>query len=141
MINDTRMKFIEEYRDYNLIQKLAEHVRRNATGKYIFMEVCGGHTSAIQRFGIPSLLPPGIELISGPGCPVCVTGTDFIDKAVSYSKMKDVVLASFGDLIRVPGSRSTLEKERSSGADIRIVFSGLEALNIARSNPGKKREK
>jgi hydrogenase expression/formation protein HypD len=138
VINDARMKFIEEYRDIYLIKKLTDHVKRYATGKYVFMEVCGGHTSAIQRFGIPSLLPPNIKLISGPGCPVCVTGTDFIDKAVSYSKMKDVIIASFGDLIRVPGSSSSLEKEKSAGADIRIVFSGLEALNIAKSNPGKK---
>ena len=131
------MKYIEEYRDRYLIMKLADHIRQSAVGKYSFMEVCGGHTSAIHRFGIPSLLPPGIDLISGPGCPVCVTSSDFIDRAVSYSKKENVIIATFGDLIRVPGSSSSLEKERSEGADIRIVFSGLEALNIARSNPGK----
>jgi len=131
------MKYIEEYRDRDLIMKLADHIRQSAVGKYSFMEVCGGHTSAIHRFGIPSLLPPGIDLISGPGCPVCVTSSDFIDRAVSYSKKENVIVATFGDLIRVPGSSSSLEKERSKGADIRIVFSGLEALNIARSNPEK----
>ncbi len=131
------MKYIEEYRDRDLIMKLADHIRQSAVGRYSFMEVCGGHTSAIHRFGIPSLLPPGIDLISGPGCPVCVTSADFIDRAVSYSKKENVIIATFGDLIRVPGSSSSLEKERSKGADIRIVFSGLEALNIARSNPEK----
>ena len=102
------------------------------------MEVCGGHTAAIRRFGIPSLLPGNVKLISGPGCPVCVTGTDFIDKAIAYSKMKDVIITTFGDLIRVPGSISSLEKEKASGADIRIVLSGLDALEIARSNCEKK---
>jgi hydrogenase expression/formation protein HypD len=133
----TGMKYIEEYRDRDLILKLADHINQSATGNYSFMEVCGGHTSAIHRFGIPSLLPPGINLISGPGCPVCVTSTDFIDKAIFYSKRKDVIVTTFGDLIRVPGSSSSLEKERSQGADIRIVFSGLEALNIAVSNPDR----
>lgn len=133
----TSMKYIEEYRDRDLVLKLADHIKQAASGKYSFMEVCGGHTSAIHRFGIPSLLPPGINLISGPGCPVCVTSTDFIDKAIFYSKKKDVIITTFGDLIRVPGSSSSLEKERSQGADIRIVFSGLEALNIAVSNPDR----
>jgi hydrogenase expression/formation protein HypD len=132
------MKYIEEYRDKDLILKLADHIRKNATGSYTFMEVCGGHTSAIHRFGIPSLLPANIRLISGPGCPVCVTGTDFIDKAIAYSKMDDVIITTFGDVIRVPGSSSSLEKEKSEGADIRVVFSGLEALKIARSNQAKK---
>ena len=137
-MNDQGMKYIEEYRDKGLILKLADHIKKNATGSYTFMEVCGGHTSAIHRFGIPSLLPSNIRLISGPGCPVCVTGTEFIDKAIAYSKKDDVIITTFGDLIRVPGSSSSLEKENSAGADIRLVFSGLEALNIARTNPEKK---
>jgi len=131
------MKYIEEFRNRELILKLSDRIRKETTGSYTFMEVCGGHTSAIHRFGIPSLLPPGINLISGPGCPVCVTATEFIDRAVLYSGMENVIIATFGDLIRVPGSSSSLEKERSKGADVRIVFSGLEALNIARSDPGK----
>jgi len=101
------------------------------------MEVCGGHTAAIHRFGIPSLLPSEISLISGPGCPVCVTATGFIDKAIAYSQMENVTIVTFGDLIRVPGTYSSLEKEKTRGADIRIVFSGLEALNFARSEPEK----
>jgi hydrogenase expression/formation protein HypD len=131
------MKYIEEYRDRDLILKLADHIKRSANGNYTFMEVCGGHTAAIHRFGLPSLLPSGINLVSGPGCPVCVTSTDFIDKAVFYSGMENVIITTFGDLIKVPGSSSSLETERSKGADIRIVFSGLEALNIARINSDK----
>jgi hydrogenase expression/formation protein HypD len=132
------MKYINEYRDKELITKLANQIRTIASGNYTFMEVCGGHTAAIHRFGIPSLLPDNISLISGPGCPVCVTGTDFIDRTIAYSAMDDIIITTFGDLVRVPGTFSSLEKERSSGSDIRIVFSGLEALNIARSNPDKK---
>jgi len=101
------------------------------------MEVCGGHTAAIHRFGIHSLLPEKIRLISGPGCPVCVTGIDFIDKAIAYARMEKVIIATFGDLLRVPGSDSSLEKERAAGADIQIVFSALDALEIAKVNPGK----
>jgi hydrogenase expression/formation protein HypD len=132
------MKYIEEYRNQELILKLSDHIKNSVTRNYSFMEVCGGHTSAIHRFGIPSLLPPEITLISGPGCPVCVTATDFIDKAIAYSQMENVTIVTFGDLIRVPGSSSSLEMEKARGADVRIVFSGLEALNIARSEPDKK---
>ncbi len=131
------MKYIDEYRDEVLIRKLAVRIRESAVQDLAFMEVCGGHTSAIHRFGIPSLLPGNISLISGPGCPVCVTGRDFIDKAVVLCRMENTILTTFGDLIRVPGSFSSLEKEKSEGADIRIVFSALEALDIARKNPGK----
>jgi hydrogenase expression/formation protein HypD len=132
------MKYIDEYRKKDLILKLAAQIRKEVRQDYTFMEVCGGHTHAIRRFGIPSLLPQNIKLISGPGCPVCVTGKDFIDKAVSCSGMENVIVATFGDLIRVPGSSSSLERERASGSDIRIVLSGLEALEIARNNPGRR---
>lgn len=132
------MKYIDEYRDKGLINNLIEIIKRCAHGNYTFMEVCGGHTAAIHRFGISSLLPGNIKLISGPGCPVCVTSNSFIDKAIYYSRMKDVIIATFGDLIRVPGSESSLEKERTRGGDIRIVFSGLEALDIAKTNRDRK---
>jgi hydrogenase expression/formation protein HypD len=102
------------------------------------MEVCGGHTASIHRFAIPSLLPANIRLISGPGCPVCVTGAGFIDRLVSLARTAGIIIATFGDLIRIPGSESSLEKERQSGADIRIVFSGLDALDIARKNRDRK---
>jgi hydrogenase expression/formation protein HypD len=131
------MRYIEEYRDRELILKLAGHIRNTVKREYSFMEVCGGHTSSIHRFGIPSMLPAEISLISGPGCPVCVTSTEFIDKAIVYSRRPDVIIVTFGDLVRVPGSSSSLEKEKMKGADVRIVFSGLEALNIARSNKDK----
>jgi hydrogenase expression/formation protein HypD len=131
------MKYIDEYRNRELVLKLAGLIDKSVNRDYSFMEVCGGHTAAIHRFGIPSLLPGNIRLISGPGCPVCVTGTDFIDKAIAYSKMEGMIITSFGDMIRVPGSVSSLEKEKSAGADVRIVLSALEALEIARMNPEK----
>ena len=134
----TVMKYIDEFRDPAIIRRLAEAIRINSSADYAFMEVCGGHTSAIHRFGIPSLLPENIRLLSGPGCPVCVTATEFIDKAVSLSLEPGLIITTFGDLLRVPGSESSLEKCRSAGADIRIVFSPLDALSIAVSNSSKK---
>jgi hydrogenase expression/formation protein HypD len=132
------MKYIDEYRDKDLVIKLTNLITESVRRDYTFMEVCGGHTNAIHRFGIPALLPDKVKLISGPGCPVCVTGTDFIDKSIAYSKMNNVIVCTFGDLIRVPGSTSSLEKEKAAGADIRIVLSGLEALGIAKINSEKK---
>ena len=132
------MKYIDEYRDKGLIKKLTDLIKREADLNYAFMEVCGGHTAAIHRFGIPSLLPDNIRLISGPGCPVCVTDNSFIDKAIAYSRIENVIIATFGDLIRVPGSESSLEKEKARGGDIRIVFSGTEALDIAKANNDRK---
>jgi hydrogenase expression/formation protein HypD len=132
------MKYIDEFRNKDKVLKLRDLIYRSAIRDYCFMEVCGGHTSAIHRFGVPSLLPANVKLISGPGCPVCVTGTDFIDKAIAYSKMEGVILCTFGDLIRVPGSTSSLEKEKAAGADVRIVLSGLEVLDIAQRNTDKK---
>jgi hydrogenase expression/formation protein HypD len=132
------MKYIDEFRNKDLVTKLADLIHKSVTRDYAFMEVCGGHTAAIHRFGIRSLLPGNVRLISGPGCPVCVTGTDFIDKAIIYSKMKDVIITTFGDLLKVPGSTSSLEKEKAAGADVRVVLSGLDALEIARINSEKE---
>ncbi len=132
------MKFINEYRNAEVVQKISERLKAYDKLDISLMEVCGGHTMAIHRFGIPSLLPKGIKLISGPGCPVCVSSINFIDKAIACSTLKDVVVATYGDLIRVPGSQSSLEKEKSKGADIRIVYSTLEAINIAKANQNKK---
>ena len=137
-MSEKGLKYIEEYRDKELVLKLAERIKTSVNREYSFMEVCGGHTAAIHRFGIPSLLPKGIRLVSGPGCPVCVTGIEFIDKAVEYSRNHDYIICTYGDLIRVPGSESSLEKERSEGADVRVVISGLDALEIAELNPEKK---
>jgi len=132
------MKYIDEYRDRDLINKLTALIRRSVKRNYTFMEVCGGHTAAIHRFGIPSLLPEGVRLVSGPGCPVCVTERNYIDKATEYSGKDDVIITTFGDLMRVPGSVTSLGEMKSSGADIRIVFSGLDALKTAQRNPDKK---
>lgn len=132
------MKYINEYRNRELISKVVSQIKKTAVQKYTFMEVCGGHTSAIHRFGIPSLLPGNIRLVSGPGCPVCVTATGFIDTMVACAGMDDLIITTFGDLIRVPGSGSSLEEARRDGADIRIIFSGLDALDIAMQNPDKR---
>jgi len=137
-MNEAGIKYIDEFRDKTLIRILLERIRQTATREYSFMEVCGGHTAAIHRFGIPSLLPSNIKLLSGPGCPVCVTPAEFIDKAIVYSGRKNFIITTFGDLIRVPGSVSSLEREKAAGADIRIVFSGLEALETAAGNPGSE---
>lgn len=137
-MNDRGIKYIDEYRNRTLINDLLEAINKAVKSEYTFMEVCGGHTAAIHRFGIPSLLPPGLKLISGPGCPVCVTGTGFIDRAIAYSAKEDFIVATFGDLIRVPGSISSLEKEKAAGNDVRVVLSSLDALEIAQANPGKK---
>ena len=132
------MKYIDEYRTERLIRTLARKIKEEASQEYVFMEVCGGHTAAIHRFGIPSLLPGNINLLSGPGCPVCVTPLGFIDRAVALAMHEDVIITTFGDLIRVPGSVSSLEKEKVRGADVRIVFSALDALTLAANNKDKK---
>jgi len=132
------VKHIDEYRKKDLAEGILDQIRSFTRKPWRFMEVCGGHTVAIRKFGIPSLLPPEIKLLSGPGCPVCVTGKSFIDKVIILSQRKDTIVTTFGDLMRVPGSDSTLEKEKASGADIRMVYSPLECLEIARENPAKQ---
>ncbi|HPD65818.1 MAG TPA: hydrogenase formation protein HypD [Bacteroidia bacterium] len=132
------MKFIDEYRDKKLIDRLVTEINTISTKQIRLMEVCGGHTMAIQRFGIPSLLPHNVRLISGPGCPVCVTSRKYIDHLIALCRIDEVILTTYGDLIRVPGSSSTLELERSRGKDVRIVYSILDALQLARENPQKK---
>ncbi len=132
------MNFMDDFRDKALITKLLREIRNTAIRPLRIMEVCGGHTMAIRRFGIQSLLPAQIELLSGPGCPVCVTGQDFIDAAIAYAKLHDVILLIYGDMLRVPGSCSSLERERALGADIRIIYSTIQALEITRMNPDKK---
>ena len=132
------MKYVDEYRDKDLISKLIDQIKKISEKQISIMEVCGGHTMAIHKFGIHSLLPSNIRLLSGPGCPVCVTSREFIDKAIALSGLKNVIITTYGDLVRVPGSDSSLEKEKACGADIRIVYSTLDALTIARENPTKK---
>jgi hydrogenase expression/formation protein HypD len=132
------MKYIDEYRDKNLVLKLAKAIAKASTKPVRLMEVCGGHTMAICKFGLPALLPPTVTLLSGPGCPVCVTDKRFIDYAIAYSRNPELMVATFGDLIRVPGSTSTLMQERAREADIRTVYSPLEALEIAKEHPSKQ---
>ena len=103
-----------------------------------FMEVCGTHTVAIFRGGIRQLLPDSVELVSGPGCPVCVTHDDYMDKAIAYAQRDDVIVTTFGDMLKVPGSKSSLSNEKTKGADIRIVYSPLDSIEIAKENPDKK---
>ena len=115
------------------IGRMADETERNLR----FMEVCGTHTVAIFRAGLRQMLPEGVALVSGPGCPVCVTPDAYMDKAIAYAKRTDVILATFGDMLKVPGSASSLAEAQADGADIRIVYSPMDALPIARDNPGK----
>jgi hydrogenase expression/formation protein HypD len=132
------MKYIDEFRNKDLIRNILRLIQSEATIPLTFMEVCGGHTMSIHKFGIPSLLPENISLLSGPGCPVCVSSRSYIDQALAYARLKDVILCTFGDLIRVPGSSSSLEKAKSEGADIRMVYSPLDAVDLAEKNPDRK---
>lgn len=134
------MKYLDEYRDPqlagNLIQKL--QARSFSREEIRLMEICGTHTVSIFRSGLRQLLPPAIKLISGPGCPVCVTASEDIDRAIWLSRQPGVIVTTFGDLVRVPGSTSSLNIERSKGADVRIVYASLDALQIARENPDRQ---
>lgn len=131
----------DKYSDKKIVKQLAEKISsctKGLKGKLCFMEVCGTHTHAFFRHGINSMLPENIKLISGPGCPVCVTPIRYMDKAIYYSSQKNYIIVTFGDLFRVPGTKSSLEKEKSKGADIRIIYSPLENIKIAESNRDKK---
>ena len=132
------MKFIDEFRDKEIAERLIQRIRKTSTRPSQLMEVCGTHTVSIFRYGIRGILPEPIKLISGPGCPVCVTPNGDIDLAIALSRQKDVIIATFGDMMRVPGSTSSLQKEKAEGRDIRIIYSSLEALKIAKEHPEKK---
>ena len=129
---------MEEYRDPDISQKLADRIGKISTKEIRLMEVCGTHTTAIFRSGIRSLLPETIHLISGPGCPVCVTAQREVDAFLELTKIDDVIVTTFGDLMRVPGTNSSLQRERANGRDIRMVYSTFDAVDIARKNPDKK---
>lgn len=136
--HEKSMKYIDEYRDKTIVQEILKKISDVATEPMTFMEVCGGHTMSIQKFGIPSLLPENVKLISGPGCPVCVSDRKYIDQAIAYSRLPDVIITTYGDLIRVPGSSSSLDLEKARGGQIKIVYSVLDAIQIAERNPEKK---
>ena len=132
------LKYIEEYRDGSLARDLVKKIHSVSKKDLRLMEVCGTHTTAIFRHGIRSVLPQGITLLSGPGCPVCVTAQKDIDAFVEFARLKNVIVTTFGDLIKVPGSSSNLGKEKACGADVRIVYSVFDAINIARKNKDKE---
>ncbi len=132
------MKYLDEYRDAEAAHKYAQMIAGITTHNWTIMEICGGQTHAIVRYGIDHLLPGQISLVHGPGCPVCVTPVEIIDKAIAIAGRRDVIFTSFGDMLRVPGSVKDLLTVRSEGGDVRVVYSPLDALKIAEANPGKK---
>jgi hydrogenase expression/formation protein HypD len=132
------MRYVDEYRDPVRAKALLEQIAETVTQPRVIMEICGGQTHSIVKNGIDRLLPPQIELVHGPGCPVCVTPLELIDKAIMLASRPDVIMTSFGDMLRVPGSKKDLFAARSEGGDVRIVYSPLDALEIARSNPQKQ---
>ncbi len=132
------MKFLKEYRDSRLAGEILEKIKKISKKPVKFMEVCGTHTVSIFRHGIREILPDNITLISGPGCPVCVTPNRHIDEAVALCRLPEVILATFGDMMKVPGSKSSLAAEKALGADIRIVYSTMDAVDIAVNNPEKE---
>lgn len=131
------MKFVSEFRRSELTEGLVSRIRRTSRIPARLMEFCGGHTVAIMKYGIRQLLPSNIEMVSGPGCPVCVTANPDIDKAIALSRLPGVILTTFGDMIKVPGSYSSLQQAKADGSDVRIVYSTTDALKIAENNPEK----
>ncbi len=133
------MKYIDEFRQKDIAQGLLEKIHKISTKNIHIMEICGTHTHAISKYGLRSSLPSNIRLISGPGCPVCVTSMGDINRILGFCKKeKDVIIATFGDMMRVPGTDSSLQEQRAMGSDIRVVYSPLGALDIARANPEKE---
>ena len=132
------MKFLDEYRDAGLAHQLAREIHRATTRPWTLMEVCGGQTHAIVKFGIDELLPAQISLIHGPGCPVCVTPVEIIDKALEIAARLEVIFCSFGDMLRVPGSAADLLSVKACGGDVRIVYSPLDAVKLAENNPARE---
>jgi len=132
------MKYIDEYRDERIARALAREIAERATQDWVLMEICGGQTHTIMRYGLDEILPHQIELVHGPGCPVCVTPLETIDKAIALALRPDVILVSYGDMLRVPGSHSDLFRAKAEGADVRIAYSPLEAVKVARAHPDRK---
>ncbi len=132
------MKYIDEFRDVAKVETLSRAIRQKATRSYSIMEICGGQTHSILKYGIEEFLPDNIRLIHGPGCPVCVTPLEMIDKALAIASRDDVIFTTFGDMLRVPGSGRDLLSVKAAGGDVRMVYSPLDAVKIAINNPGKK---
>ena len=132
------MKFVAEYRDAELLDRQIELIRRSVSRRWVIMDVCGGQTHSLLKHGLEAALDDKLELIHGPGCPVCVTPAEAIDAAIELAKRKDIVLASFGDMLRVPGRRGSLAQARADGADVRIVYSPVDAVRMALEQPTKQ---
>ena len=132
------MKYITEYRDAARVRDVLDEIHRITTRPWRLMEVCGGQTHSIIRHGIDQLLPGEIDMIHGPGCPVCVTPQELIDQAIAIAALPDTIMVSFGDMLRVPGSQKDLFQVKAQGGDVRVVYSPLECIKIAQDNPGKE---
>jgi hydrogenase expression/formation protein HypD len=132
------MKYIDEYRDQPIAHALAEGIRNRVTRPWVLMEVCGGQTHTLMRYGIDEMLPREVELVHGPGCPVCVTPLEVVDKAIAIASCPDVTFVSYGDMLRVPGSRSDLFRVKAAGGDVRVAYTPMEAVKIARERPDRK---
>ncbi|MBM4431898.1 MAG: hydrogenase formation protein HypD [Chloroflexi bacterium] len=132
------MKYIDEFRNPEGVKRLLRLIHGRSQRPVRLMEFCGGHTHAILRFGLRQLLPPTVQLLSGPGCPVCVTASSDLDRAIAMAHLPGVILTTFGDLVRVPGSAGSLQTAKAQGADVRIVYSCLDALAIARAHPNRQ---
>ena len=132
------MKYVDEFRDRAVAATIAERIARTVRRRWTIMEVCGGQTHAIVRFGLDALLPPSLTVVHGPGCPVCVTPVGLIDQALHLASLPGVIFCSFGDMLRVPGSRGNLFTVKAAGGDIRIVYSPLDAVALARANPDRE---
>ena len=132
------MKYLSEYRDADIVAQYIDEIHRTATRPWTIMEVCGGQTHSLVKNGLLQLLPDHVRMVHGPGCPVCVTPLHQIDKAVYLAEAKGVILCSYGDMLRVPGAKRSLLEAKAGGADVRILYSPLEAVTIARENPGKE---
>ncbi len=132
------MKYLAEYRDAEKVAALLNEIRRVVKRHWVIMEICGGQTHSVLRHGLDQLLPPEVELVHGPGCPVCVTPLELVDKAIALASRPDVIFASFGDMLRVPGTSKDLFHVKSEGGDVRVVYSPLDCLQIAKENPDKQ---
>jgi hydrogenase expression/formation protein HypD len=132
------VKYLDEYRDARIARALVADLAKRVTRSWVLMEICGGQTHTLMRYGIDEMIPRQIELVHGPGCPVCVTALETIDKAIQIASRQDVTFVSYGDMLRVPGSHSDLFHVKAGGGDVRVVYSPLEALKIARALPGRR---
>ncbi len=132
------MKYVAEYRDAQRVKAVMDEIAGTITRPWVMMEICGGQTHSIMRSGLDQLLPPQLELVHGPGCPVCVTSLEMIDKALAIASQPGVIFTSYGDMLRVPGSQGDLFSVRAAGGDVRVVYSSLDAVKIAQDNPTKQ---